>query len=215
MAKTLTDLLTLVGYRYERNNQNQDSDLVSRTNAINEAQREMALELGDMCWFLQRVDNVAWTANPGFEQVLPLTIQRLLYIEDPIVPGKTVPFRGNGIDNTGALKIILDRVAADTFSVHYLTFPTDLVNGTDTTQVPDLYVDALVLGACKILAETSGSQAIFQNFLTMYQDRMQHVRADCWRRHGQRTEDQRVELDAFGYHDGAPELGPGWSYWYP
>lgn len=214
MAKTLTDLLTLVGLRYERNSANSDADTASRTSALNEASREMAMELADQCWYLQRIASVSWTAQVGFAQTLDASIQRILYIEDPITPGKVVPWRGDGISSNGELLVILDRVASATLSVHYLVSPTELVSGSDTTEVPDLYVDALVLGACKILAETSGSSSLYANFVTQYQDRMRFVSRDCYRRHRQRNEDSRVELDTFNWHDGMAETGPYYSYWW-
>lgn len=212
--KTLTQLLNLVGLRYERNSGNSDSDASLRTSALNEASREMAMLLADQCWYLQRVQSVNWTATQGNPQTLDVAIQRILYIEDPITPGKPVPHRGNGVTSNGELVVILDKVASATLSVHYLIAPVELVNGSDTTEVPDLYIDALVLGACKILAETSGSVGLYANFVTQFNSRMQFVSQDCYRRHRQRDETMQVELDTFGWHDGLAETGPYYTYWW-
>lgn len=209
--KTLTQLLSLVGLRYERNSTNNDADSTVRTSAINEAQREMAMILGDACWPLARIATVTWTVAAGYAQELDATIQSVLFVEDPITPGDYLPHRCNGVNGSnGKLQVILDRIPSTSIPVHYLIAPVDLSAGSDETWVPDIYVDALVLCACKILAETGGSTALRDNFALQFQNKMRFVSRDCWRRHRQRPETQQVQLDSSGWNDGTPEVGPFW-----
>jgi hypothetical protein len=206
--KTLTQLLTLVGLRYERNSVNNDAETAARTAALNESQRTMALMLGDHCWYLQRVENVTWTAAPGFAQALDDEIQRITYIEHPTVAGQEITHRTSGVNSDGELLVILDYVPSTTIPVHYVVAPTELATGSDETQVPDLYIDALVLGACMELAVGGGSAALLEAWTAKFHDRMRFVSRDCMRRHRQREETQEVRLDPGGWNAGCTELGP-------
>jgi hypothetical protein len=196
--RTLEQLVVDVKRRYERNNAANDSPDKAVIAAINDASRDIYLELGDQAWFLRRVEDFdldgSYALTPS---TLPRRVNRVLRVEMSLLPGKSFPFSQVQRDQ-GQTQIIVPGLTAGTYRIHYHIASDDLEGLSDVSPIPDQYRELLIVLACRRLAENGGNATMIAVYSANAESLWKFVKRDCARYMRQTQNAITAAADGYG-----------------
>ncbi len=161
LRPTLAEMRTSVRLRYKQNNASNTTDSDTLLNEyINDAVQHILNQVGDMAWWLRRIEEITLTSSPNTVIELPSTVRRLLRIEQQSNPGFALKFRMQGFSSEGKMRIILEELFTGTFDMHVIDPPERLSEDTERIPIPPEHQEAVVVETCRRLAQGGGNRAL-------------------------------------------------------
>jgi len=207
---TLADIRTKVQRRYERTVTSNDAQNAQITQFVNDSLREVYNTLGDQAWFLRRMEQMSLTPPYPSTLTLPRRCKRLIAVESTVCPGKAVVVKGLGYADQGRIQVVLHDYTGGPYRVHYLVLPKDLEQDSDTTLVPQDYIELVVMLTCKRLAESGGNVAVASYFAVEVERLWKYVKRDVARYDRMRLH----QIQPLGGYDAINNGPAGPSSWY-
>lgn len=179
---SLSTLRSKVKRRYERNDVSNDATNTQVDMFLNDSLREVYNTLGDNAWFLRRMETLTTSASYPDTLNLPLSVGRLLRIENSAFPGKPLVYKGIGYTDQGRAQITLMDYSGGPFIAHFIATPQDLEQDADLALIPMEYLELVVMLTCKRLTEAAGNMTMAQYYAAETERLWKYVRRDCLRR---------------------------------
>lgn len=205
----LAAVRTMVLRRYERGISSNDSTDQQITTFINDSKREIVNTLGDMAWFMRRVEQATLDSSYPNTINLPRTMRRLLRIESAAMPGRPLVWKGLSYTDQGRVQVTLAVAVPGPYMAHFIQRNTELTNDDDIVILPEEHLELLVVLTCKRLAECAGNSGI-ASYWAAESDRLwKYIKRDAQRHDRMRQDDM---MTSHAWDSWANGSGDSWMW---
>lgn len=172
---TLSELRSDAVLYYERNTTSNDFDTTNGSlidKFINDAQRDIINEMGDMAWFLRRSETMSWSVGATDLVDFPEHMHRIIRIEDANKPSIQINFVLKSVVGGGKMRLqITGRGRSGTFIVHFIQKWDELTDDDAMTIIPRELQELLVLATVRRMAR-HGADAKLERSLMIEEARL-------------------------------------------
>lgn len=191
--ETLGSIKLKVIRRYQGGDSSNDATPNRTVQFINDSLRDIRTDLGSLCWWLRRQEDVTINAPPA-STALPAIISKLDELWRVGFPKLPINWELATTSQQGHVEIVAtDGYSGNATAVHWV-LPKDLIEDGDPVLLPMEYSELLVVLVCKRLCETTGNATMAQYYSLeldgdgrMRKGLWAKVRRDCKRFEAMRT----------------------------
>lgn len=155
---TFRDAMDRLAIYYERNRVRTDaSDSVMRVH-LNGAFLHIVNTVGDGCWWLRHMTQMALTSTPGTPISMPKIVSRLLRMEQVTGQGFPLHYEMLGFGDGGRMQVLMQEGPwSGTFMVHYIRQVKEMTRDDELVPLPLQMVEWLIVEAARRMARAAGN----------------------------------------------------------